>query len=246
MKVGVVTALGAQQLDPGLEFASSLDLGSIRLVASPNGAAAQVGDEIDVVMPEFLVRQDGTADFSQVVFEKPVTFRGLREASRAGLSQPSPEVIAVVRTAGWGGDPIWIDIVSWLVDHGVEIGIGAGAAILREKAIMPLRSRRAKKVAQAWKEHNLHAPYQLRALVDRKEKWITGDLCRLLDIDPKTARQLLTSLGFVPDAGHNWVLGTSDAAIERRNRWMKDEFSDTMGAYFEVEPNGTFGSEETQ
>lgn len=244
--IAISTALQSQKLESRLDFANSPQTGTTRLVTSPRADRTRVGDEIDVVMPEFLIRSDGTVDFSRIVFAKPVTFRGLRNAFEAGLDQPSPEVVAIVPPAGWGGDPFAIDILAWLLDHGVEIGIGFGAKILSEKVGMPLRSRRARKVAKSWKDHNLYAPYQLRLLIDRREKWNVGDLSRLLDVDNEVARQLLTSLGYVRDAGHNWVLGTSDVAISRRDRWKRDEYADPMGAYFEVNPNGNFDLDEDQ
>ncbi|QYH35840.1 hypothetical protein [Salinibacterium sp. M195] len=237
----VTDALAAQLVPPELDYAQRRDYSTIRRVTSENAAGSRPGDEIGVAFFDHLVRRNGTAEFREVSFRVPTTFESLNRAAKVGLESP-PSVIAVMPQMGWGGDPVAIDILQWLLEHGVDAGMGALGVYTFGRLRWYLRSRRAKFVARSWRVRRLNAPYQLRRLVGKKEKWGAMELAKLLAVDPQVARDLLTSLGFVEDSLRNWIPGTSLDAVAARESWMRDEYKDPMGAYFEVEPRGRFPS----
>lgn len=176
------------------------------------------------------------------------TLDEIRATIDAGYVAAKPDEVVIVITEGIGGDGLEIDLVRWLLEQGVDLGLEGLKGYLWYKLISLFtkyvrngrRDRRARAVARAWAGRQVFTPYQLRMFLDTKDAWTLGELSRALTIPLDVCRQLVKSLGYVRDAGNTWRLGTSKKARRRRQRWLDEEFSDPLGFHFDSYPSEPF------
>lgn len=156
------------------------------------------------------------------------TLRDVERTASLGFLNNDGAEWAVTIDAGYGGDETWFDIVAFLLDHGVDIGIGAtlewawlrGWRFIRNGA----RDRRARRVAQGWAaEQGITNPGTLRWFLDLKSRWTEEEVAKRLGISNDASTQLLLALGHARDAGGGWQLGTRKRHLKRRARWIRDE-----------------------
>lgn len=162
-----------------------------------------------------------------------ITLDEIEDVAEAGYLLGDPHQFVIHTHEGSGGDfGVW-DIATWLYQQGVDIGV----PLLRDGLVVWLWSgatrrfrnsradRRSRGVAWDWSNRNIEAPFQLRQFLDTKRDWTVAEVDRRLfgKRNEVASSQLLTALGFAPDAGQVWWLGTSKKAIRRRAKWMKAE-----------------------
>lgn len=190
-----------------------------------------VNDEVTI---GFGLAEDGGLIFSRGLGEgyPYLSFDNLSELERSGLLAGGRIDQIVVRPIeGRGGDTAFVEIVGWLLDQGVDIGIELTRDFIIFGLISPLfskvrngrRDRRARKIAALWAVRNLEAPAQLRNYIDTKDTWTEDEVAKHLRIHRAAARQLLRSLGLEPNSKGVWVAGMSRRAHKRRARWEANE-----------------------
>lgn len=176
----------------------------------------------------FLVLEDGTvARISSLRAKDFYNVEGLERANNAGLSDIDLTKIYVYPpVSGRGGDVPPPDLVIWLLEHGVDLGVGMLGAALFEKFAARFRGtkadKQARKIAKAWANGGIESPFVLRRFVDLKDSWVTDELSERLGINIITARHLLCSLGYVEEE-RVWKLGKSRRAQKARKKWIEDE-----------------------
>lgn len=138
----------------------------------------------------------------------------------------------VVVNDGFGGDSIPVDLVAFLLEQGVDIGINLprdslivwGFATMWRKVRKSRSDRRARAFAAEWEsEQGISRPYQLRGFLDSKEVWTVSELEKRLRLSAASVTELLKALGYEPDAGQNWRLGTKLRHARRRAKWLRSE-----------------------
>ncbi|MAT17871.1 MAG: hypothetical protein CMF56_04815 [Leifsonia sp.] len=212
-----------------------LEFNLLRIGAS---AADYVSQSDDVPMP-YVVRND-YGEYSGVLVLAPhlsdsypdATFHDLDVAVEAGYVSAQPTQIVVRLQGGRGGDgPPLSDIVIWLLDHGVDIGITAVAEFAAYRLIRSARRRRrtsradrhARFLASEWALRNISRPATLRLWIDTKGEWSASEVADRLTLSTKSAKQLLRAVGYEEDALATWRPGTSRRSKRRRDVWLRDE-----------------------
>lgn len=155
-------------------------------------------------------------------------------ASDAGYNAQDFRDILVCRSdGGFGGDSVWYDMASFLMDHGVLIGVDAAVGLgvgglvskVRSRIVGSREDRRARRAAREWEQRGLTQPSILREWIDGKAVWSVSEVSRRLDIADSASAQLLLALGFEPRKGDSatWQTGTSRRASRRRSKWLRSE-----------------------
>lgn len=156
----------------------------------------------------------------------------VRAAIDAGLLDGKRDEFVVFVHYPSGGDwGWWPEVGEWLFDQGVDLGLEPVKAWIAYKVGSIFtkyirngrRARRARRIARDWENRGLTAPFQLRTFVDLKRTWTPAELGKRLAVQPAVGQQILKALGYEPDAGGVWRLGTRRKAIKRRARWMARE-----------------------
>ena len=162
------------------------------------------------------------------------SFDGLRDAKRAGLIEADPRHVFVGYSVGRGGDAAFVDVINWLLEHGVDVGTQLATtsipALVAWKFAGWRRNSRAdkqaRKIAALWARQGVDAPHILRKIVWAKYAWTSADLAKRLHLTEVTAEQLLKAVGYSENRLGEWTPGHSRAAKKLLKRWQKDEFRD--------------------
>lgn len=151
---------------------------------------------------------------------------------KAGLLKGDGRHWAITINDGFGGDETWVDLIAFLLEHGIDIGIDFGIGIaaehLRHRATSRFRNgkreRQARRVAHHWAtQQGIRTPMTLRWFLDRKDSWTESELMGRLGISRTAVRQLLKGLGYDKSANGEWRLGGKSKHLKRRARWIRDE-----------------------
>jgi hypothetical protein len=181
--------------------------------------------------PELLlfgVSYDGSAVRSEDLGGMPI--EDLRRGVEEGLTPGPWDHLVLYPPQGLGGDGnVVFDWVRWAVDSRIFDWIGgAVTAKLLDAVPRPVlwRRRRAlQRQARTWLEKGMSTPGDLRALVEAKDQWSSGDLAHKLKIQAEDADALLQTLGYEADAEHQWRRSSDPDATARRTRWAQYERS---------------------
>ncbi|KQW08148.1 hypothetical protein ASC66_04225 [Leifsonia sp. Root4] len=165
---------------------------------------------------------------------KTTILRRASNATDAGYNQEDFSDLLVTRSeGGFGGDSVWYDIASFLLDQGVQIGLdatvgGIAAWSVRRIGIRIAGSKsdkRARRTAREWEARGIGTPARLREFLELNAAWHLEEVCTRLDIAPLSGAQLLQALGYElrSDGSMLWQLGHHKSARKRREKWMKAE-----------------------
>lgn len=159
-------------------------------------------------------------------------FQDVEEAVSSGYVSGQPDQIIIRLVPGMGGDVPPFDLVVWLLDQGVDVGLDIVAGYIGYRFLHPLAAkvrngradRRARRVAVDWSSKNLEAPSQLREWIESKSTWDPHEIAQRLRVNRAVAVQLLKALGYEENTLGEWSPGTSKKARRRHDRWLMKEF----------------------
>lgn len=181
----------------------------------------------------YSIDHDGSLRIHMWRDHRTMTVADVESVVEAGYVHAKSGHFVIHGPEGKGGDFGTWDMAAWLLQQGVDIGV----PLARDGLILWLLTRtrrgirnrradlRARHFAQAWKLRSIEAPFQLQQFLDTKDEWTVNEVNKRLfnRKNAKAARALLKALGYQPDAGGTWRLGTSRRAIARRANWTKAE-----------------------
>ena len=234
-----------ESLGPRLE--RGLDSDQYRLLPLPSEVSAeswsvdQWPEGINYTIDNFfqtIVRHD--------VIHRPwsISLRELDELVDVGYVKGDPRELLVMIDWGLGGGDGLEDIVSWLLTHGVDIGIGWGGekilgylwTSITGRFRGSMRDRRARTVAAMWERNHFYRPTDLRTWIDLREVWDVAEVAKRLALVHRSAGQLLRSLGYEEERAGLWRSSTRWRAQRRRREWLRDE--DEQTGFEELVPKG--------
>lgn len=157
----------------------------------------------------------------------------LRRASDDGYSEFDwTDVLVWESDGGIGGDQAEYDLLSFLLEHGVELGVGATSWAGAWLAKFGLRLRRTRKadrrariVVRRWNNRGYDNPWMIRAWFESKEKWRLPEVSKRLQIPQATAADILRALGYerMSEQRAAWILSTRAGAVRKRKKWKRSE-----------------------
>ncbi|POH68957.1 hypothetical protein C3B61_03390 [Cryobacterium zongtaii] len=142
------------------------------------------------------------------------------------------DVLVWETDGGRGGDQMEYDLVSFLLDHGVDLGIGASTwagARLTKFLFKIRRTRKADRLARLavrrWGNRGFDSPWMIRIWFETKEQWKLREVSKRLQISEMTAAEILQALGYerISERPELWILSEKPAAKRKRQKWMKSE-----------------------
>jgi len=133
--------------------------------------------------------------------------------------------LIVIAPMGLGDGSYFLDVGTFLLDHGVDIGtVAIGAwAIGRRHWRKQATLRKVRAAVRVLEYGGLSQPWSIRQFIDSEEAWQVADLAKLLRIRNESARQLLLALGYERRRDGAWVPSTSRPARKRRRKWEDSE-----------------------
>lgn len=175
--------------------------------------------------PLFLVAADGhVVTIASRMYPLNLTFAGLERTIAAGLGDYDLETVVVSAPGGRGSTgQEFEDFVIWLLNHGVDLGVGSALTWLFARVRGGRADRKARRVARAWDEAGFAGPRMLREFLSQKQKWQIWEVCKRLRVNEHVAHKLLLSTGYELQSG-GWELGLTWQARRRRKKWMKHEY----------------------
>lgn len=160
---------------------------------------------------------------------------GVAETIEAGYLDAKVDHFVIHTHEGRGGDYGTWDIVTWLYDQGVDVGVPLAqdgliswvASWVTRKIRNSYVDRRARDVALRWLNHNIRAPSHLRLWLDKKDRWTVEEIDRRLFASENAvaSKKLLNALGYEEDAGNGWRLGVGKRAKRKRASWLARELN---------------------
>lgn len=176
-------------------------------------------------------------DFSPSDSYRYNSFHNLDLLVEWGLLEGQRNHLIVRFVHGRGGDGFSGDLVSWLLNQGVDVSVEFARDVIIYRLLSPLfrrirngrRDRKARKIAVHWRARGLEHPMQLREFIDFKDSWTTDEVSKRLKMPKDGARELLRALGLEVDSRGSWKPGTSKRARRRRARWEAAELNADLG-----------------
>jgi len=146
-----------------------------------------------------------------------------RSAGRFGNG--SNTRLIVIAPMGLGDGSYFLDVGTFLLNHGVDIGtVAVGAwSIGRRHWRKQATLRRVRAAVRVLEYGGLSQPWSIRQFIDSEEAWQVADLAKLLWIRNESARQLLLALGYERRRDGAWTPSISRRARKRRQKWEDSE-----------------------
>ena len=211
----------------------------IRILAKPLGltvdSATLDGEYLDPGIA-WMVSKEGrlSASDTRLPAEYFWDTGGLFRAMQGGYSSVDWfDLIVIENEGGYGGGPAIFDLISFLWNHGIDLGFWATVSSWPLSRLYKLltalrRSRqmdtRARAIIRAWDRAGINDPLTLRQWFDSKETWKVDQIARRLDVSEAIATDLLRGLGYERIHGRSdWRIGAGRRARRKRNKWLRSE-----------------------
>lgn len=200
--------------------------------ASVGPIDAQVGDYVrHYRVWEIWLHQEETVRTRRLQSRGSIPLDVLDAASTAGYMDADwYDILLWQAEGGWGGGDGLFDWAGFLLDHGVDLALGAGVPYVTHYAGKVFRTKRhdakARRQAAIWDARGFHNGAILRSWFDTKHEWDIAEVGKRLDLSMLAARALLKALGYESlsrDFG-KWRLSPKKRAVKRREAWTKGEF----------------------
>ncbi|TFD11516.1 hypothetical protein E3T26_12605 [Cryobacterium sp. TMT1-21] len=224
------------ELDPDGSVVPKWNPSSSRMVAcgvrraNVDATEATVGD-YEVPNWTWSVRDNGIlyGDSLSVGLSR-FTFDDAARATEDGYNAHDYSDILLWKSdGGRGGDGAYVDVINFLLQHGVELGTGWAAAWLQAKFLKLRRTRRADAKARLqvkkWETRGIPNPAMMRQWFETRSQWSVLEVAERLELVPYSSQRLLKALGYEPVTGamDAWSLSARTKARKRRAKWLKSE-----------------------
>jgi len=87
-----------------------------------------------------------------------------------------------------------------------------------------------------WEHNHFYRPTDLREWIGLREAWEVAEVAKRLALAPRSAGQLLRSLGYEEGRAGLWRSSMKWRAQRRRREWLRDE--DEQTTFEELAPKG--------
>jgi hypothetical protein len=150
------------------------------------------------------------------------------------------DVIVWEMDGGTGGDSAEYDLISFLLENRVDLGLAAVSATsvvgvwLTKLGLRIHRTRKSDRAARIavrrWGNRGFDSPWLLRKWFETKDQWRLPEICKRLQISEVTAKDILAALGYKPliERRDVWTLSAHSKAVRKRNKWLKAETTEGL------------------